>query len=183
MMKQTPPRMIESIVAQLIPPARREEVLGDLHERYRGPTQYLLEALRTVPHVVRSHVARTVDPRLVIAEAFSLYFGFLMGRPNWRGAFFHRTMLAYAIPSTVALVAFVFLYAYVPQGRRTSVRLALCSAIAVAIAFGMEQLVRLADPRLALTGRPLLMGAVAAGFIAWSAAEGKGMIYMGKPDR
>ena len=35
----------EAIVAVFVPPACREEVLGDLHERYRSPGQYGVDAV------------------------------------------------------------------------------------------------------------------------------------------
>src|SRR5437016_2809889 len=42
-----PSKAAEAIVAVFVPPACREEVLGDLHERYSSPRQYALDALRT----------------------------------------------------------------------------------------------------------------------------------------
>ena len=48
-MKPGPPKTFEALVAVLVPPACREEVLGDLHERYGSPRQYGLDAASTVP--------------------------------------------------------------------------------------------------------------------------------------
>ena len=183
MTNKGPSKAIESIVARLIPPARREEVLGDLRERYRGTAQYLIDALRTVPHVTASQIVRTIDPRLVVAEAFSFYFGFFLSSRNWQGPAHDQAALASAIPSGVALISFLFLHAYVPQGHRTEFRLASCAAIAVAIASATELFVRSADPRLALSGRSLVVGSLIAGVMAWQAAAGMGVIYRGKPDR
>jgi hypothetical protein len=44
-----PSKTAEAIVAVFVPPACREEVLGDLHERYSSAGQYGLDALRTIP--------------------------------------------------------------------------------------------------------------------------------------
>ena len=62
LMHAGPSKTAEAIVAVFVPPACREEVLGDLHERYRFPLQYGLDALRTVPLVIISKIRRTADP-------------------------------------------------------------------------------------------------------------------------
>ncbi len=53
-MSGAPPRMLEWIVGLFIPPSRREDVLGDLRERYSNLWQYLLEAVSTTPMVILS---------------------------------------------------------------------------------------------------------------------------------
>jgi hypothetical protein len=67
----------EAIVAGFVPPASREEVLGDLHERYRSPRQYGVDALCTVPLVILSRIRRTADPQMLLIQAFALYVSFL----------------------------------------------------------------------------------------------------------
>ncbi len=57
-MKSGPTRTAERMVSALLPPSRRQEVLGDLHERYRSPSQYALDALKTVPFVLLSQLRR-----------------------------------------------------------------------------------------------------------------------------
>jgi FtsH-like protein len=54
-----PSKTAEAIVAVFLPPSCREVVLGDLHERYRSPGQYALDAMRTVPMVIYSRITRT----------------------------------------------------------------------------------------------------------------------------
>ena len=76
-MESCPPRLMESIAAALIPPACREHVLGDLHERYRSPWRYLLDCLSTIPAVVVSRVRRTLDMRRFLTDAVALYASFL----------------------------------------------------------------------------------------------------------
>src|SRR5262245_27951784 len=72
-----PSRAAEGMVAILVPPACREEVLGDLHERYRSPGQYCCEALCTVPFVILSRIRRTTDPPVLLMQALGLSVCFL----------------------------------------------------------------------------------------------------------
>ena len=53
-----PPKALETIAGLLIPRASREQVLGDLHERYRSPVQYISDVVRTVPWVIASRLRR-----------------------------------------------------------------------------------------------------------------------------
>lgn len=53
-----PPRHLESIIGALLPSSRRQDVLGDLCERYVSPARYLLDALQLVPVMAVSHVLR-----------------------------------------------------------------------------------------------------------------------------
>src|SRR6516225_7621174 len=77
LMRSGPSKVAEAIVTLLLLPACREEVLGDLHERYRSPLQYGVEALCTVPLVILSRIRRTSDPRVLLIQAFALYASFL----------------------------------------------------------------------------------------------------------
>jgi hypothetical protein len=63
----------EHLVGWLIPPAVREQVLGDLRERYRSLSQYLIDGLGVVSYVVWCRIRRTSDARVVFLEAFCLY--------------------------------------------------------------------------------------------------------------
>lgn len=56
-----PPELLERAVERLLPVAARECVMGDLREVYRGPWQYLVEALHTVPRVAASHAWRNAN--------------------------------------------------------------------------------------------------------------------------
>lgn len=58
-MEARPSPIAEAIIGACLPPACREEVLGDLHERYQSSTQYLLDAFHTIPLVLASQVLRT----------------------------------------------------------------------------------------------------------------------------
>ncbi len=58
-MEARPSPIAEAIIGACLPPACREEVLGDLHERYQSSTHYLFDAFQTVPLVLASQVLRT----------------------------------------------------------------------------------------------------------------------------
>jgi hypothetical protein len=77
-MKPVPPRSLETAVGFLIPPACREEVLGDLHERFTGLGHYVRDAVFTVPLVIASRIRRTTDPAVILMEALAMYLSFLM---------------------------------------------------------------------------------------------------------
>jgi hypothetical protein len=169
-MKQAPPKTIEAIVSHLIPPARREDVLGDLHERYRSTAQYLMDAMRTVPHVIVSQIRRTTDRRLVIFEALALYLAFLTvpARPGGRSLIFEPAMLMpLLIPVVVALMALRFIDVYTRSESRTQKGFALQSVMAVALAYGAEELVRVAHAALTLPRGALLEGSALAAFLVW----------------
>jgi hypothetical protein len=68
-----PPRILERIIGLFIPPSRREDVLGDLRERYANLGKYMMEAVRTTPMVIFGAIRRTTDPQLFLMEALLLY--------------------------------------------------------------------------------------------------------------
>lgn len=71
-----PPRWMEAVVSSLLPPACREPVLGDLHERFldRGHLSwlgYLADAVTTVPFVLRTQLRRMARAVPACAAAYS----------------------------------------------------------------------------------------------------------------
>lgn len=72
-----PPKILEDLAKILIPPACREEVLGDLYERYKSPAQYLGDLVSTLPFVILSRVMRITDIRLLVMDALVVYGSFL----------------------------------------------------------------------------------------------------------
>src|SRR5450755_4036035 len=76
-MSSGPPKILEDLAKTLIPPACREEVLGDLYERYKSPRQYLGDLLSTLPFVVLSRIRRITDIRLLVMNALLVYGAFL----------------------------------------------------------------------------------------------------------
>src|SRR6266545_2387464 len=119
-----PPKAAEDVIALLIPPACREEVTGDLHERYTSLLRYLLDAGRTVPLVIVSRIRRTADPQVILMEAFILYLSFLAAA-WYEDRMFLLGPLAFlrlAIPSAMALLGSVLEGAYARPGRRSALK-------------------------------------------------------------
>ena len=99
-------KLLEAIAAILLPPACREEVLGDLYERYRSLLKYFFEVLHTIPFVIASRIRRTADPGIVLIRAFALYLSFLCAARIWGGDFlFERwALIRLALPCLIALL-------------------------------------------------------------------------------
>jgi hypothetical protein len=120
-MESSPPKVIEFAVGLLLPPACRENVLGDLHERYTSPAQYIGEAFSTVPWVIVSRIVRTTDAGLFLLQAFALYLAFVTSARFAAGPDFldlPNTYLRLAVPALIALVVLVFADAYARTERR-----------------------------------------------------------------
>jgi hypothetical protein len=116
-----PPKVVEFLVGVLLPPASRESVLGDLHECYTSPAQYLRDAISTVPWVIASRIVRTTDPRLLLLEAFALYLAFVTSARFAGGPQFLELWNAYtrlALPVLAALFATVLVDAYTSYEKR-----------------------------------------------------------------
>jgi hypothetical protein len=103
-MASGPSRTLEAIVGLLVPPACREEVLGDLHEKYSGTGQYVLLALQVVPCVIVSRIRRTTDGAVLMMEALLIYGAYLAAA--WYTG--EREFNLLAIPAILA-VAFMTL--------------------------------------------------------------------------
>jgi len=125
-----PSQRLEAVVALLTPPARREEVLGDLHERYASITQYLADTLRTVPLVVLSQIRRTTDPGLLLLEALALYFSYFAG-----GIATHAQLgiLAATLPVIGGLLSLAIVDAYMEKSPRRAFLGASFAAIGYAL--------------------------------------------------
>jgi len=151
-MKKGPPRQIETIVAVFTPPARREEVLGDLHERYKSPAQYLAGAALTVPLVVASQIRRTADPGVVLLEALALYFCFFAGDGHTGAAGFFQQPQILRILIQVVSALFGLRLADAYMTKRSPQQSSVRAAIAVALACLSEVALSVARPELGLSG-------------------------------
>jgi hypothetical protein len=141
-MENGPSKAAEAIVAILVPPACREEVVGDLYERYRSPAQYAVDALIAVPLVILSRIRRTSDPQVVLMQAFALYLSFLCAawfkdaallRSQWG-------LLRLAIPAGITLIVMMLEDAYARPGRRSPTGLArgpILGVVCVLVSQGM----------------------------------------------
>jgi hypothetical protein len=119
-MPSGPPKILEELAKALIPPACREEVLGDLYERYKSPLQYLADLLSTLPFVVLSRIIRTTDIRLLVMDALLVYGSFLAA--TWYVARRLVTeeggLMHLAIPSGLTLVGLLIGDAFTPPLKR-----------------------------------------------------------------
>ncbi len=120
-MHSGPSKAAEAIVAVLLPPACREEVLGDLHERYASPRQYGSDALRIIPLIVIARIRRTADPQLLLIQAFALYASFLAAAWLQDGPLLSERwgLARLAIPASMALLGFILEGAYANPTRRS----------------------------------------------------------------
>jgi hypothetical protein len=132
-----PPKSVEAFVALLVPSASREEVLGDLYERYSSLQQYSLDALRTVPLIILSRIRRTVNPMMLMMQAFALYLSFLGVALIRDSAFLQRPrgFLKIVIPVATALLGLMLGDAYANPRRRSSLELLRGPVLAVGFAF------------------------------------------------
>jgi hypothetical protein len=131
----TPNQTAERVVEFVLPPACREEVLGDLHERCGSPRQYVADALRTVPFVIASRIRRVTDPQVALLEVFVLYLSFLSAL-EVRAPVLLRLDWAYlrpAIPTAVAFLILRLVDAYAKPGRRAALAAIQDAVMAMAL--------------------------------------------------
>ena len=118
-MLQGPPNWLQNLAAVLIPPACREEVLGDLYERYRNPGQYLRDMISTVPFVILSRIRRTSDMQLLAMEALLVYGSFLAAAWYQDPSLVtdQRGLLHLLIPAGITFAFLLFDHAFAPSAR------------------------------------------------------------------
>jgi hypothetical protein len=171
-MNSGPSKLAEALAAAFTPPSCREEVIGDLHERYRSPRQYGLDVLRTVPLVVISRIRRTADPQLVVIQAFAVYVSFLgaawitdrtFSGQEWRWS-------RLAIPAATTVLGLILEDAYANPGRRSPLQLVRGPAAGIGLALLLEGVFWLGNPDLGLPGWIALYGC-SMGFVLTSAVR------------
>ena len=126
-MEAGPPEVAERVVRWLLPPASREHVLGDLHERYESPRRFVLEGLKTLPFVIASRLRRTVNPGLSAFLALYFWFGVFWGpqQTHW---------LVAAIPALASVAALALRDVYRVPTALTPYRSAAGDVIVAALA-------------------------------------------------
>jgi hypothetical protein len=147
-MESGPSKIAEFLVYWLLPPACREEVLGDMRERNRSSAQYLVEAIGTVPSVICSRIPRTTDAVLTLMVAVSMYTAFVMS------AWWHAPELLFreygyarvAIPPAIFLVAIILADAYSDPKRRTPLKPLFGPTLGLAVTYAVELNLRWALP-------------------------------------
>lgn len=75
-METHPPKLIETLIEKFVPPACRENVMGDWDEKYTSTADYLLHVVSDLPFVVAGQVRRTFDVSLFFSQAAVLYAAF-----------------------------------------------------------------------------------------------------------
>lgn len=68
-----PPPALEKLVWHLLPPMVREEVAGDLWERFRSPLRYLADAAATLPFLIVSQARRQTNGPVFLLQAFTIF--------------------------------------------------------------------------------------------------------------
>lgn len=151
-MNSGPSKTAEAIVAVFLPPACREEILGDLHERYSSSGQYGWDAVRTIPLVIISRIRRTTDPQVLLMQAFVLYASFLGAAWLKDRTFLSERwgLLLLAIPAAMATLGLMLEDAYARPGRRSPLKLARGPVLALGLVLASQGLFRISNPDMAL---------------------------------
>ncbi len=155
-----PPRMLETIVGWLIPPACREEVLGDLHERSQGFGPYLADVASTIPLVIVSRIRRTSNPAIRLLEAMGLYLSFVLAARGLDADFLKAStgLWRLAIPAAVAFLVLLLADAYANPRRHFPLKPVLQTVLASTFAC-LSQIVLSADaPHLGVPSRIMIWG-------------------------
>ena len=171
-MHSRPSRAAEALVAVLTPPASREEVLGDLHERYRSPGQYGLDVLRTIPLVILSRLHRTADPQVLLMQAFALCVSFLAAAWFTGGTLLRGPwgLLRLAIPAAIAMLGMMLEDAYANPGRRSALKLVRGPLLGLGLALASQGVLWAGDPGLSIP-RPIALYGCAMSLLLSSAVR------------
>jgi hypothetical protein len=151
-MESGPSKIAEALVYCLLPPACREEVLGDMRERNRSSAQYLVEAACTVPSVVYSRIHRTTDAVLTLMVALSTYTAFVMSA-RWlvpELLFREYGFARVAIPTAIFLVTIILADAYSNPKKRWPLKPLFGPILGLALTYAVELNHRWALPALVL---------------------------------
>jgi hypothetical protein len=147
-----PSKTAEAIVAVFVPSACREEILGDLHERFKSPLQYTADALRTVPLVIISRMRRSADPQILLIQAFALYMSFLGAAWLKDGAVLREQwgILRLAVPAAMVMLGLILDDAYANPGRRSALSFARGPLLGLLLALASQGMLWISNPDLAI---------------------------------
>lgn len=139
-MESGPSKIAETLVYWLLPPACREEVLGDMRERNQSSAQYLIEATCTVPSVVYSRIRRTTDAVLALIEAVSLYTAFVISAwwLDHELLFRDRGFARLAVPPAIFLAAIILVDAYSDPKKRWPLKALFGPILGFALTYAVE---------------------------------------------
>jgi hypothetical protein len=150
LMSSGPPKIAETMVALLIPPACREEIVGDLHQRFESPLQYAADAFHTVPLVVLSRMRRTADPQILLIQAFALYMSFLGAAWLADPSLLQRRwgLFRLAIPAAITLLGLLLDDIYANPATRSALHFARGPLLGILLAFASQEMLWLGKPDL-----------------------------------
>jgi hypothetical protein len=134
-----PPEIIEDAVGWLLPPACREEVLGDLCEQYVDAARYAVNMLTVAPRVIVSQIRRNTDARVFLATSCAICYSFASGLADFslRSFLMHAdplTLLRLAIPAIAALLVLLVRNGYSDSEERRLRAITLDVAVAMGVA-------------------------------------------------
>ena len=136
-MESGPSKVAETIAGYLLPPACREEILGDMRERYRSGLSYFVEALQVIPLVIYSRICRTTDAVVALMEVASMYTAFVVVAkwvdPTLISA--DSGLARLAIPSAVVLAGMSLADAYSDPQRRWPLKPLFAPTLGFAVAY------------------------------------------------
>jgi hypothetical protein len=139
-MESGPSKIVEALAYWLLPPACREEVLGDMRERNRDSVQYLIEATCTVPSVIYSRIRRTTDAVLALVEAASMYTAFAICA--WwldrEGLLREYGLARLAAPPALFLVAIILADAYSDPRKHWPLKPLFAPILGLAVTYAVE---------------------------------------------
>jgi hypothetical protein len=137
-----PPQQTEDLVAWFLPPACREEVLGDLCESCKSPAQYTMSALAVVPRVIFSQIRRNTDSWVFLFTACAIAYSFIAGSAGLSPDLAHP-LLRLAIPSIPAILTLLIRNGYASAEERRQRAITFDIVIAIGVA-AVTQLILLA---------------------------------------
>jgi hypothetical protein len=136
-MEPGPDKISEAFAGLLLPPACREEVLGDMRERRVSWAQYVLDATMIIPCVISSRIRRTTDSVVALTEAVSMYTAFVMAA--W---WLDRAILSaeggfvrLAFPPAIFLLATILADAYSNPKKRWPLKPLFAPALGLALVY------------------------------------------------
>ena len=152
-MESGPSKIAEALVYWILPPACREEVLGDMRERNQTSAQYLIEAACTVPSVIYSRILQTTDAVVASMEAVSVYTAFVMSA--WwldRELLFREYGYArLAVPPVIFMAAIILADVYSDPKKRWPLKPLFGPTLGFALTYVIELNQRGALPVLVLS--------------------------------
>jgi hypothetical protein len=132
-----------------------------MHERYTSPRRYIVDAALTAPLVIMSRIRRTMDPQVLLMEAFVLYLSLLAAARFINAEFLagSQGLLRLAIPAAVALIALVLEDAYADPAKRSPLKPMRGAALGVGCAFPSQAVLLAGSPQLAVPRWIMIAGA------------------------